>query len=149
MTLRFGISLTIFAGGFWGSSLFTSPTSQPCGSRGQFQGAAVNLDLTVVVELVQTVLQLVDLLLQPGHQGVHVGLLQGSDVNDLGGTRIDRRLGAVPGAEASQELRRGLLLGQVVDVPLGFPVGLVDRRLEATSTPTSSSRVFIRAGTLT
>ena len=38
----------------------------------QFQGATVNLDPAVVVELVEPVLQLVNLLLQTGHQAVHV-----------------------------------------------------------------------------
>jgi hypothetical protein len=36
----------------------------------------------------------------------------------------------VPGADTSQGLRRGLLLGQGVDVLLRLPVGIVDRRLE-------------------
>jgi hypothetical protein len=63
-----------------------------------------------VVELVESVLQLVDLLLQTGHQGVHVSLLQGGDVAYLGGVRVDGRLRAVPGVEAGEELRRGLLL---------------------------------------
>ena len=119
----------------WGSSVFTSPTSQPCGSRRQFQGAAVNLDRAGVVELVEPVLQPVDLLLQPRHQAVHVGLLQGGDVADLGGVGVDGGLRAVPGVDAGEELRRGLLLGQVVDVPLRLPVGLVDRRLEAHQCP--------------
>ena len=86
--------------------------------------------MAVVVELVEPVLQPVDLLLQTGHQGVHVGLLQGGDVVDLDGGRVDRRLRAVPGADPGEELRRGLLLGQVVDVPLRLPVGVVDRRLQ-------------------
>ena len=88
-----------------------------------------------MVELVEPVLQLVDVLLQPGHQGVHVGLLQGGDVGDLDGGRVGGRLRAVPGVDPGQELRRGLLLGQVVDVPLGLPVGLVDGRLEGDQRP--------------
>ena len=63
-----------------------------------------------VDELDESVLQLVDLLLQTGHQGVHVSLLQAGDVADLGGVRVDGGLGAVPGVEAGEELRRGLLL---------------------------------------
>src|SRR5215471_955316 len=80
-----------------GSSVFTLPTSQPCGSGRQFQGAAVNLDPVGVVELVESVLQPVDLLLQPGYQGAHVRLLQGGDVADLGGVGVDGGLRAVPG----------------------------------------------------
>ena len=70
-----------------------------------------------MVELVELVLQLVDVLLQTGHQAVHVGLLQGGDVVDLRGVGVDGRLRSVPGVDASEELRRGLLLGQVVDGP--------------------------------
>jgi hypothetical protein len=76
------------------------------------------------------VVELVDVLFQSGHLGVHVGLLQGGDVVDLDGGRVNRRLRAVAGADTGQELRRGLLLGQGVDVPLCLPVGLADRRLE-------------------
>src|SRR5262249_60282143 len=72
-----------------GSPLSASPPSQPCGSGRQFQGPTVTPDPAVMVELVEPVLQLVDLLLQPGHQAVHVGLLQGGDVVDLGGAGVD------------------------------------------------------------
>ena len=78
-----------------------------------------------MVELVQLVLQLVDVVLQSSHLGINVSLLQGGDVVDLDGGRVGRRLRAVPSADAGQELRRGLLLGQGVDVPLCLPVKAV------------------------
>lgn len=87
------------------SFVFAPLTSQPCGSGSQFQRATLNLNLAVVVELVEPVLQLVDVLFQSGHLGIHVGLLQGSDVVDLDGGWVDRRLRAVPGTDAGQELR--------------------------------------------
>jgi hypothetical protein len=77
-----------------------------------------------VVELVELVLQLVDLRFQSGHLAIHVSLLQGRDVGDFNGGRVEVRLRAVPGVDTSKELGRGLPLGQVVDVPLGLPAGL-------------------------
>ena len=82
-------------------------------------------------ELLQPVLQLVDLLLKPGHLDINVGLLQGGDVFDLGSAGVDSGLDTVPGVEAGQELDHALLLGQFVNVPLGLPVGLVDGGLDA------------------